>query len=362
MKIVLISTGLGMGGAERQVCDLADRFDALGHQILLLSLTGNEVIRPLSKTVKVVSLGMSKTLFGFNKAYWRARYIINTFNPDVVHGHMIHANLFARFLRLTTHMPKLICSSHNSNEGGLGRVLASRLTDFLCDLNTNVSQEAVDISLHRGVTSAGRIIPMYNGIDINLFNYNSSSRDRIRSELGLSESASLLLAVGRLTAAKDYPNLFSAISLLRNELNNIHLAIVGIGEEHAALQQMVETYGLSSFVHFLGLRRDVNECMCAADVYVMSSAWEGMPLVLLEAMASERIVVATDCGGVKEVVGECGIIVSPQQPDQLAKALSQALSLPLDERISIGGAARKRVEEYYSLNAVVDKWLKLYTS
>lgn len=360
MNIALIITGLGMGGAERQVCDLTDQFIENGHQVLLISLTGETVNRPLSDKIDVVGLNMAKTPFGFIKAYWQARKLIQRFKPDVVHSHMIHANLFARLLCLTVSIPKLICTAHSSNEGGGGRMLAYRLTDRLCDISTNVSQEAVDISVKRGAVPANRIIVMHNGIDTKRFTFNKAGRDQLRSELGLTSTTPLILAVGRLTAAKDYPNLLSAFQQIIVAGSLAQLAIIGSGEEQVKLTTMVAELGLNERVHFLGLRRDVQHWMSAADLYVMSSAWEGMPLVLLEAMACERLVVATDCGGVKEVVGECGTLVPPKNSIALANALAQALALTPEQVQVQGRLARTRIVERYSLSAQAMRWLDLY--
>ncbi|BBT96044.1 glycosyl transferase [Aeromonas veronii] len=360
MNITLIITGLGMGGAERQVCDLADQFAAKGHQVLLISMTGETVNRPQSAKIEVAELNMAKTPLGFIKAYWQARRLIMQFKPDVVHSHMVHANLFARLLCLTTHMPKLICTAHSSNEGGRGRMLAYRLTDALCNLSTNVSQEAVDISVSRGAAPASRIIAMPNGIDTARFTFNQTSRATLRAKLQLADNSPLILAVGRLTEAKDYPNLLTAFNQLPSELNHARLAIIGSGEEQANIESLAVQLGLTDRVHFLGLQHNVHEWMSAADVYVMSSAWEGMPLVLLEAMACERVVVATDCGGVKEVLGECGILVPAQNSSALAQGLQQGLALSVEAAKAQGQAARARVVEFYSLDVQAEQWLKLY--
>lgn len=360
VKIALVITGLGMGGAERQVCDLADQFAENGHQVLLISLTGETVNSPHSNKIDVVALNMAKTPIGLFKAYWNARKIIKSFNPNVVHSHMVHANIFARLLRLTMAMPKLICTAHSSNEGGRLRMLAYRLTDHLCDLNTNVSQKAVDISVERGAARSNRIIAVHNGIDMAQFTFSQESRLRLRSELRLTNETPLILAVGRLVAAKDYPNLLTAFSLLPNEFSNSHLAIIGVGEEEERLHQQVKELALGSRVCFLGLRRDVNEWMSAADLFVLSSAWEGFGLVVAEAMACQRVVVGTDCGGVKEVIGDCGFLVAPHRSDELADAIVSALSLSPDESANLGSAARRRIEERYSLTATVSRWLRLY--
>lgn len=360
MNIILIITGLGMGGAERQVCDLADQFTAKGHKVLLISMTGETVNRPLSAKIDVVELNMAKTPFGFIKAYWQARQLIKQFKPDVVHSHMVHANIFTRLLRISTYMRKLICTAHNSNEGGRGRMLAYRVTDGLCDLSTNVSQEAVDAFIAQGAVAKGRMLAMHNGIDTLRFIFNPASRASLRAQLKLTDNTPLILAVGRLTEAKDYPNLLTAFNQLPSELNHVQLAIIGIGEEQANIETFAAQLGLTTRVHFLGLQRNVHEWMSAADIFVLSSAWEGFGLVVAEAMACQRVVVATDCGGVKEVVGECGILVPPRDHLALADGINKALQMSSDEIEMIGVAARDRIVTRYSLSAQAESWLSLY--
>ena len=360
MKILFVITGLGMGGAERQVCSLAEQFVAFGHQVLLISMTGETVNSPKSTEVEVVALGMVKKTLGFIHAYFQARKIIKRFNPDVLHSHMVHANIFSRLLRLTTHIQKLVCTAHSTSEGGRGRILSYRFTDRLCDISTNVSQEAVDAFVQQGAVPAGRMVAMHNGIDSENFRYNSINRKRLRAELGLAVHTPLLLAVGRLTTAKDYPNLLAAFSALPPIFDVAQLAIIGVGEDEENIKTRVIQQGLSNRVHFLGLRRDVNEWMSAADVFVLSSAWEGFGLVVAEAMACERVVVATDCGGVKEVVGDAGFLVPPRDSQLLADALVKALSLPMAEKDKLTKLARSRVVERYSIDSVCEKWLSIY--
>lgn len=362
MRVLIIVTGLGMGGAERQVCDLADHFAQMGHQILLISMTGETVNRPQSGNVEVVELNMVKSLTGFIKVYWQARYLIKQFEPHVVHSHMVHANLFARFLRVSTRMIKLICTAHSSNEGGRCRMLAYRLTDSLCDISTNVSQEAVDAFIVQGAIPTGRMLAMHNGIDTEHFTFNSVSRTTLRAELKLLEQTPLILAVGRLTEAKDYPNLLTAFAQLPYTLDNVQLAIIGTGEDQAHITALAAQLGLTSRVHFLGLQRNVHEWMSAADVFVLSSAWEGFGLVVAEAMACERVVVATDCGGVKEVVGSAGFLVETKNSQLLAAAIEQGINLSLDIKKQLGTDARQRIIDKYSLSTIASKWIEIYSN
>ncbi|MGL5947830.1 MAG: glycosyltransferase [Aeromonas sp.] len=240
-------------------------------------------------------------------------------------------------------------------------MLAYRLTDHLCDISTNVSQEAVDAFIKCGASSADRIIAMHNGIDTECFTFNSKSRAVLRKQLKLTDNIPLILAVGRLTAAKDYPNLLNAFSLLPDKLNNAQLAIIGTGEEKDNIETLTARLGLISRIHFLGLQRNVQEWMSAADIFILSSAWEGFGLVVAEAMSCERVVVATDCGGVKEVIGDCGYLVLAKNSAALSARLLSALELPSEEKSILGENARKRVISKYSIYAQVDKWIELYS-
>lgn len=359
MRIMIFITGLGMGGAERQVCDLVDMFSKLDNDILVVSLAGEIVNRPVSSKVNVISLNMKKTPLGFILSYLKARKLIYSFKPDLVHSHLIHANIFTRLLRLSIPIPKLFCTAHSSNEGGWGRMLAYRLTDRLCDLTTNVSQEAVDISISRKAVSVKRVVAMHNGIDTGRFKFDAISRDKLRSELNIADDISIILAVGRLTAAKDYNNLVTAFNKLLS-CKEALLIIIGTGVEEPNIRNLVDSFGLTDRVRFLGLRHDINDWMSAADIFVLSSAWEGFGLVVAEAMACERVVVATDCGGVKEVVGNAGILVPPKDSEALAAGIIEGLSLSPLVKQQLGRQARERVLKLFSLDAVTEKWIELY--
>lgn len=359
LKIALVSTGLGVGGAERIVVDLADGLVSLGHEVLLVYLTGEAIVQPKNPAIQIVGLGMRSVLSVFG-AYRLLRHLLRTFNPDVVHGHMVHANILVRLLRLTLPLPCVITTAHSNNEGGRLRMLAYRLTDRLADLSTNVSENAVATYVQRRAAKPGRMVAVHNGIDTEKYRFSESARREVRRELGVPDETTLLLAVGRLVEAKDYPNLFHALSRLGGPATGCRLFLAGDGELRAALKVQVEALGLQSCVYFLGIRHDVARLYSAADVFVLSSAWEGFSLVTAEAMACERVVVATDCGGVGEVVGEAGFLVPPRQLEALTEGLVAATRMTAEEKRRLGQVARERVCRMFSFDAALEKWVSLY--
>ena len=359
MRVLLFVTGLGMGGAEKIVTSLADALAVKGHEVLVVYMTGAAVVLPTNESVQVVSLGMNAKT-DVVSAFFKFRRLIRDFQPDVVHSHMVHANIIARLVRLITPIARLISTAHNSNEGGKLRMLAYRLTDALADISTNVSAEAVAAFIKAKASSIGRMIVVHNGIPTDAFTFNPSARVCIRQELLLSEDCRLILAVGRLHEQKDYKNLLHALAHLPVNGVTYKMCIAGDGPLRGDLEELSMQLRIADRVQFLGIRRDVADLMSAADVFVLSSAWEGFGLVVAEAMACERVVVATDCGGVREVVAEAGYLVRPKDSKALADALQTALKLSAVEGAALGRAARQRVVELYALGAVVIKWLQIY--
>lgn len=360
LKVLLLITGLGMGGAEHVVVNLADELVKLGHKVKIAYLTGDVIVSPKNPYIQLIPIKMNspKDLIG---AYFRLNKVVKKFKPDVIHSHMFHANIISRLLRLTTNIPKIISSSHNTNEGGRLRMLSYRMTDRLVNISTNVSQEAVDILVNKGAIKSGRMVSVVNGIDTSYFRFNNDARKMKRIELGIVDKKTIL-AVGSLTLQKDYDNLLNAIALLKQDDNDFKLLIVGDGALKAELILLTKKLGIVDCVEFLGIRRDIPMLMSASDVFVLSSAWEGFGLVVAEAMATERVVVATDCGGVSEVIGSDGFLVETGNSSLLAKSLYEALNLNDEERSIIGASARKRIIDNYSLSANVEAYLELYRS
>ncbi|AZF31107.1 Poly(glycerol-phosphate) alpha-glucosyltransferase [Pseudomonas sp. R4-35-07] len=361
MNIMFFITGLGMGGAERQVVDLADRMSARGHNVVIAYLTGKQEVLPGEPRVSVVALNGDKTLRGMVRAINNLIKLIRRFKPDVLHSHMVHANLIARVIRFVIKIPKLICTAHSSNEGGKLKMLAYRLTDFLADVTTNVSQEAVDILIAKGASSAGRMIFVPNGIDTERYVFDEQVRDQVRARESIDSSIKVILAVGRLVEAKNYPCLLDAFKLISQDDENVRLWIVGDGPLATDLALRVNEAHLDEKIKFFGRRNDVPSFYCAADVYVLSSAWEGFGLVVAEAMSCKTLVVATDCGGVKEVLGGSGYLVEPFNPEALRQSIKLALSLPPEEKNSLVTSARSRVVDNFSIDSVISTWERLYT-
>lgn len=365
MNILYLITGLGGGGAEKVVADLADQMSKRGHQVKIAYLKGEVTVRPENNQIELVYLGL-ESIKQSTFAYKNYKKLLQNFKPDVVHAHMVHANIFARISRFFFPIPRLICTAHSNNEGGKARMLTYRATHHLSDLTTNVSRSASQSFEMLGAVPKNGIKTVYNGINLTRFHKKSILEDQVlRLSLGAADQDLMLLAVGRLHEAKDYPNLLNALEILLMQNNvhkRIHLFIVGDGELKSELELLLVEKKLNTYVHFLGRRDDIPQLMSAADLFVLSSSFEGFGLVVAEAMACETYVVATDCGGVGEVMGGFGTLIPKGDSKLLAEGISRALQLNLSERDTNNNGALLYVSNMLSLDKIVGQWIKIYES
>jgi glycosyltransferase involved in cell wall biosynthesis len=359
MKVLYVITGLGVGGAETQLLAVAQKM-ADKHEVRICFLTGEREVGIGCSGLKIESLNLKKTYLDFFEGISKLRALVVQFEPDIVHSHMVHANILARLVRLTTKMPRLICSAHSTNEGGWLRMLAYRVTDPLATVTTNVSKEAALSFEQKSAVPKGKMVVVANGIDTLRFKPDHDLRSSIRHGAAVKPLQRIILAVGRLVPVKDYPSLISAFAILSKDDENLQLWIVGEGSEALALRKLVVDLRLVNRVSFLGARADIAALYNAADLFVLSSAWEGFGLVVAEAMATERVVVATDCGGVREVLGEHGFLVPARDSGFLARAMQQALDLTAEESAKIGRQARGRIIKHFALDRAVKRWQQIY--
>jgi glycosyltransferase involved in cell wall biosynthesis len=304
---------------------------------------------------------MRKTPWSVLRSIARGRRVLNAFAPDIVHSHGFHGNLFARVMGALGVCPKPISTIHNVFEGGRARMLVYRFTDRFATLTTAVSAAAAErfVRLRAVRAEKCRVVP--NGFDTRESVPNAERRARMRCESGAGNEF-VWLAAGRIVPAKDYPNLLNAFALVRLANQNCLLWIAGAGEpeQEARMRGLAAELEIASHVQWLGLCRDMPALFDAADGFVLASAWEGMPMVLGEAMATEKPIAATDVGGVRELLGDSGMIVSANNAGALAQAMRAVMEMQAEERRELGRFARRRIEDSFSLDAIADGWEEIY--
>lgn len=362
-RVVFVLTNLQYAGAQMQVLALAERLKARGWWTGVISMIAPEALEPELEEAGIAwaSLDMARGSSGV-RPILLLRRILREWRPDVLHSHMVHANLLARVTRVVAPVPVLISTAHNIDEGGRARMLGYRLTDPLSEHTTNVSAAAVRRYVRIRAVPERKISFVPNGIDAERFRPRPGVRERLRGELGLGDDEFAWLAVGRLEEQKDLPNMLRAVARAAASRPGTRLLLVGEGALEDEVGRERARLGLEGSVSLLGRRADVPDLLGAVDGYLMSSAWEGMPIVLLEAAAAGLPIAATDVGGNAEVVrsGETGLLVPPRDDGALAAAMIRVMDMSPRERRAMGGRGRAFVAETYDLEAVVDRWEALY--
>jgi glycosyltransferase involved in cell wall biosynthesis len=340
------------GGAERVVCRLADYYADLGYEVVIASLKPHFDILPSNSKINVIDLAMEKkTPFHLLRAILKARTLIRTFKPDIVHSHMYHANIFARVMNIVFPSERLICSAHSNIEGGFLCDILYRVTDHIPSISTNVSQAACNSFFMRKASSPSRMIAVPNGINISRYSGRySPHRDPCR-----------ILAVGRLVPEKNFDLLFRAVANILPSLQlDIEIWLAGDGPERAKLEKLVDDLSLGEKVTFFGDYDVPEKLMSSVTLFVSTSNYEGFGLAVAEAMAAGIPVIATDSGGVSEVMGETGCLIPVGDVSSLGGKIVSYLACSDSELSYFGSLGAKRVSENFSEGAWFEKWTSIY--
>ncbi len=344
IKVLWLIKGLGPGGAE---------------QLLLLSAKAADhesfdyrvaYVRP-DKTHLVPEFeaaGILPTRLRSGRLGWLPALRAAMEEADVVHAHSPVLASAARLVSLTLprdRRPAIVVTEHN--EWSSHR----RPTRWLNGLTSRLDAQHWAVSDQVTRTMWPAIARGYevliHGIDTTAVGAPAGTRARIRAELGLAEDAVLALTVANLRRNKDYPNLLRATTLVRESHPRVVVASVGQGPLESELKALHAELGLGDGFRFLGFRRDVHELMGAADLFVLGSAHEGLPVAIMEAFAAGLPVVATRVGGVPQQVrdGSEGLLVPPGDHEALASAVVRVAE-DADLRARLGAAAQARAGDY----------------
>lgn len=329
MKIAQVIGSLTPGGAEVFVKNLSIELKKMGYDIEIWVLSkakdidfGNNKLEKFETkfvnelkengiNLRFVSKRPNKDWIKTKKALKKFFY---EFKPDIIHSHLVSVTFHVcRSLSKKAPIVQTIHSTVISHPFIQKFYLAHKLNGYVA-----ISKKVEKIISKKLNIENKRIFTIFNGIQLSRFWNKRTINKNVRN----------LVAVGRLVEAKDYPNLFKALKLLKLRLQNEgivlpNVSIVGDGPLEDKLKKLVIEENINNMVRFLGIRGDVPKLLAKSDIYVMSSEWEGFSISLIEALASGIPIVATDAGSNSEIIdnGINGMIVPIKRPDVLADAL-----------------------------------------
>jgi glycosyltransferase involved in cell wall biosynthesis len=361
-KLMLLAIGLGVGGTESHILELASGIDRSRFDVTVCTLKRGGLVAEELRTrgIRVLSLDGSGKLDA--RVLLRLLKLIREERPDVIQAFLFWANVAARVCGRFVRTLAIISSYHDEivSEGRLVR-LVDRLTlrwshGILC------CSEAVRrsvLSRIGGEESRVSVIPF--GVDVDRFR---SAAAATRQELGLSEDRAVIGTVCRLVEPKKGLSiLLQAMGELKRQFGQppCQLLIVGDGPARTTLESLRDRSGLSGWVVFAGTRRDIPGVLHAMDVFVLPSLYEGFGIAILEAMAAGKAVVATRVGGIPEFVvpGETGLLVEPGNAMALAEAIGCLLRDPEQAR-HMGNRGRMRVLAGFQMATVVHRHEQVY--
>lgn len=361
-RVLFLANSLKHGGAEGQLVRVALGLAERAHQVHVASLLDWSGYQDELRAggVAVTTLPLRPPLSG-PRVLAATVALLRQVRPHALVSFDYHANVLGRVTGRACGVPVVVSSIRGMRFGGPWREMILRRTDRLATVTTtNASAVATDL-VARQIVSADRVAVVPNVLAA-VPPAPPGLRALVRDELGARAGDFLWLCAGHLAPSKDHRGLLAAIAELP-DTPPWRVAIAGDGEpeELVPLQAMAAQLGVAAQVDWLGWRDDVQRLLAAADGLVSASRSEGLPNVVLEALASGVPVVATRAGGTEELVedGRSGFLVPVGDPVALRAAMRRLMRTPADQRARMGAAGRRHVVEAHDRTRVIDRWESL---
>jgi glycosyltransferase involved in cell wall biosynthesis len=361
LRVTHVINSLGLGGAERLLCDLIPRLegDQVHAEVVCLYDKGPLAAPLESEGVPVRVLGIDREVRAWNwPRTWRR---LGDLDVHVVHTHLPESAWYGLPAAYFRRVPVRIGHLQNANRHWATRVRRlDRAASAFGSATVACSTAVADFAREDLGYPANRLEVIPNAIDVTRFDSLPDPRTARRS-IGASEDGLLVLCAASLTPQKGHRYLLEAMTAVRSELPGVRLLLAGTGAAERELRRAVTEKRLGDVVSVLGRRDDVPLLMAASDLVVLPSLWEGLPMVLIEAGAAGLPAVASAVGGVAEIVedGATGLLVPPGDTGRLAETLLALLRDPGRRRM-MGEAGRERVRKNFDVRVVIERLESLY--
>jgi L-malate glycosyltransferase len=351
MKIHHVLNSFETGGAEMLVARLAAVQRQSGHELKVHSISG--VDGPISRVLD--RLQVPYQIHEGGPWYARAKQLANALardKPSIIHTHNAAPTLIGCLASLRLIGVKVIRTEHGASSmipSRLQRMICSRLSASVVAVSDTVAEHL----LNTQSANANKIRVITNGAAPP----SEESSEAIES----NRPACRLISVGRLVWEKDFPTLIRAHARVVQNLPGSELWIVGEGVERNRLELLIAELGLENRVRLLGSHSNIGFWLKQADIFVMSSVSEGLPISLLEALSVGLPCIVTEVGGMPEVIHQsgAGLSVPPSDPNMLADAIL-ALARNPNCRAELAARARSAYQEHYTIERMAEQYLQVY--
>lgn len=349
-RVAIVLPYFGSGGAENMVSRLASHLDLSRVEAEVICLYGQPLQNRLEKAV--IENGVTIKYIGKGKGFsvgalYRLWKELSSFKPSAVHTHLSACVYCAPWAMV--HKKKMLHTIHSTPRYELikpKQAVMSLMYKLHIAVPVAISHEIQTMMIdHYKLSEKPELI--YNPVDVARFSAPAIPHDGIR-----------IISVGRLSEAKNQRLLIEAVSKVAKTHRDVTLNILGDGPLRDDLEAYIKDNSLEDIVHLLGNVNNVEDYLAEADIFALSSSYEGLPLVILEAMAAGLPIVSTDVGGVRDVVTDNGILIEPQNADLLAEALLKLIeSEKLRENMAV---LSKNAVLRFDSDVISDEYIELY--
>jgi glycosyltransferase involved in cell wall biosynthesis len=358
LKVLHLIPSLAVGGMERLVCDLVTARDKTTTSIVCLNtlgLLGEQISHQVD--VKVLHLS-GNILNGIVNVYKE----LKKQKPQIVHCHNLQAHFYGSICAKLLGNMKVVLTKHGQHIPQTG--LTTKINRITLKSSKTIGVSADITKLMNGWIYDGRYTAEYIANGAPLRSEKTLNDEKItKHSLGIQDDCICLGIVARLSKPKDHTVLVKSIKELSHSYPNIHLLIIGDGPLKSDIAALIDNLNASTQITLLGERQDIPDILHLLDIFVLTSSSEGIPMTILEAMAARLPVVATNIGGIPQVVidGETGFLVADKQQKELSEALARLIDDP-NLRARFGGNGRTLLEKNYSIKQTMEKYEVIYTN
>ena len=364
-RILYLITSTNTGGTEKALLELIKRIDHDSWAVHVCSVKKpGRFSRALTdSSVRFFSLEMSESgrlsaTLNFLPSLIKLVHIIRQVNPEIIHCFLFRANILGRLAGRIARTPIIISSIRVMEKDKPLKHLIDRLTASMVDKYMAVSESCRRFTIEQLGISPDKIITVYNGIDC-----REEETSDIKTPSDNTDDVKKIALVGRFDRQKGHDVLLRALKIImdRNTDLNLNTFFFGEGPDEEKIKAAINRMGLSGKVFFRGVIEDIRGTIAGMDLLVLPSLWEGLPNVLLEAMAEAKPVVASDIEGIDEIVvdGTTGILFEPGNPEAFAEAIMRLLcNQDLAEKM--GRTGRAKAVKKFSIENTVAETLTVY--
>lgn len=366
IRIALCITELDIGGAERCLAELAVRMDRERFAPVVYCLAPPPAREEASFLPMLQAAGIEvhclggRTAWQFPGVVRRLTHLLKIQKPDLIQTFLFHANIVGRIAARRAGVGRVVSGVRVAERGARWHLWLDRLTRNRVDRYVCVSQAVADFSTTRLSLPPEKCEVIPNCIDLKKY---PAAKPADLQSLGIPSGHRAITFVGRLTPQKGMAWLLKSALLWMAKLPDCDLLLVGDGPMRRTLEIGIRTAGVADRVHLAGWRADVPAILAASSLLVLPSAWEGMPNVVLEAMASRLPVVASDVEGVRELLGpgDKWQIVRYGDTQLLYDSIVNLMRDPT-LAAAIGLVNRRRAEEHFDISRMVGRYEDLWES